>query len=118
MSKAAVKISADLLSNPLCEQDQAFFESMTALDTAMKTMDSFNQEKVRIALDRARVFVVLALGTGLARLTHIRGFYFLVNISFHTYVNSKLSLYVFPSLLLFFFFKASLASSPKAVCLP
>uniref|UniRef100_A0A8D0D665 Bridging integrator 3 n=1 Tax=Sander lucioperca TaxID=283035 RepID=A0A8D0D665_SANLU len=47
MSKAAVKISADLLSNPLCEQDQAFLESMTALDTSMKRMDSFNQEKVR-----------------------------------------------------------------------
>ncbi|XP_043967100.1 bridging integrator 3 [Gambusia affinis] len=46
MSKAAVKISADLLSNPLCEQDQAFFDSMTALDTAMKRMDAFNQEKV------------------------------------------------------------------------
>uniref|UniRef100_A0A8C7GJ66 Bridging integrator 3 n=1 Tax=Oncorhynchus kisutch TaxID=8019 RepID=A0A8C7GJ66_ONCKI len=46
MSKAAVKISGDLLSNPLCEQDQAFLESMTALDTAMKRMDSFNQEKV------------------------------------------------------------------------
>lgn len=47
MSKAAVKISTDLLSNPLCEQDQTFLESMTALDTAMKRMDSFNQEKVR-----------------------------------------------------------------------
>uniref|UniRef100_A0A3B5MR66 Bridging integrator 3 n=1 Tax=Xiphophorus couchianus TaxID=32473 RepID=A0A3B5MR66_9TELE len=47
MSKAAVKISADLLSNPLCEQDQAFLDSMTALDTAMKRMDAFNQEKVR-----------------------------------------------------------------------
>uniref|UniRef100_A0AAZ3QBY1 Bridging integrator 3 n=1 Tax=Oncorhynchus tshawytscha TaxID=74940 RepID=A0AAZ3QBY1_ONCTS len=35
MSKAAVKISGDLLSNPLCVQDQAFLE-----------MDSFNQEKV------------------------------------------------------------------------
>uniref|UniRef100_A0A3B5MCJ7 Bridging integrator 3 n=1 Tax=Xiphophorus couchianus TaxID=32473 RepID=A0A3B5MCJ7_9TELE len=46
MSKAAVKISADLLSNPLCEQDQAFLDSMTALDTAMKRMDAFNQEKV------------------------------------------------------------------------
>ncbi|KAK6313130.1 bridging integrator 3 isoform X1 [Coregonus clupeaformis] len=46
MSKAAVKISGDLLSNPLCEQDQAFLESMTALDTAMKRMDSFNQEKL------------------------------------------------------------------------
>ncbi|KAI9527746.1 hypothetical protein NQZ68_027836 [Dissostichus eleginoides] len=46
MSKAAVKISGDLLSNPLCEQDQAFLDSMTALDTAMKRMDSFNQEKV------------------------------------------------------------------------
>uniref|UniRef100_A0A8C6V044 Bridging integrator 3 n=1 Tax=Neogobius melanostomus TaxID=47308 RepID=A0A8C6V044_9GOBI len=46
MSKAAVKISADLLGNPLCEQDQAFLESMTALDTAMKRMDAFNQEKV------------------------------------------------------------------------
>lgn len=49
MSKAAVKISADLLSNPLCEQDQAFLESMTALDTTMKRMDSFNQEKVRLS---------------------------------------------------------------------
>ena len=47
MSKAAVKISGDLLSNPLCEQDQSFLEFMTALDTAMKRMDSFNQEKVR-----------------------------------------------------------------------
>lgn len=48
MSKAAMKISADLLSNPLCEQDQAFLESMSALDTAMRRMDSFNQEKVRL----------------------------------------------------------------------
>ncbi|XP_059359128.1 bridging integrator 3-like isoform X1 [Carassius carassius] len=46
MSKAGVKISGDLLSNPLCEQDLAFLESMTALDTAMKRMDAFNQEKV------------------------------------------------------------------------
>ncbi|KAL2091918.1 hypothetical protein ACEWY4_011716 [Coilia grayii] len=46
MSKAAVKISGDLLSNPLCEQDQSFLEFMTALDTAMKRMDAFNQEKV------------------------------------------------------------------------
>ncbi|KAG7243897.1 hypothetical protein INR49_006052 [Caranx melampygus] len=46
MSKAAVKISGDLLSNPLCEQDQAFLESMNALDTAMRRMDAFNQEKV------------------------------------------------------------------------
>lgn len=49
MSKAAVKISGDLLSNPLCEQDQAFLESMNALDTAMKRMDAFNQEKVRFS---------------------------------------------------------------------
>ena len=48
MSKAAVKISADLLSNPLCEQDQAFLESMKVLDTAMRRMDSFNQEKVSL----------------------------------------------------------------------
>lgn len=48
MSKAAVKISTDLLSNPLCEQDQDFLESMDALDTAMKRMDAFNQEKVRL----------------------------------------------------------------------
>lgn len=48
MSKAAVKISGDLLSNPLCEQDQAFLESMTSLDTAMRRMDSFNQEKVSV----------------------------------------------------------------------
>lgn len=48
MSKAAVKISADLLSNPLCEQDHAFLESMTALDMSMKKMDTFNQEKVRL----------------------------------------------------------------------
>ncbi|XP_077079833.1 bridging integrator 3 [Siphateles boraxobius] len=46
MSKAGVKISGDLLGNPLCEQDQAFLESMNALDTAMKRMDAFNQEKV------------------------------------------------------------------------
>ncbi|XP_062307993.1 bridging integrator 3 [Osmerus eperlanus] len=46
MSKAAVKISGDLLANPLCEQDQGFLDSMTALDTAMRRMDSFNLEKV------------------------------------------------------------------------
>uniref|UniRef100_A0A8B9JKF7 BAR domain-containing protein n=1 Tax=Astyanax mexicanus TaxID=7994 RepID=A0A8B9JKF7_ASTMX len=50
MSKAAVKISGDLLSNPLCEQDQAFLESMTALDTAMKRMDAFNQEKISVCV--------------------------------------------------------------------
>lgn len=47
MSKSAVKISSDLLSNPLCEQDPKFLEMVMALDTAMKRMDSFNQEKVR-----------------------------------------------------------------------
>lgn len=46
MSKSAVKISQDLLSNPLCEQDQDFLRMVTALDTAMKRMDAFNQEKV------------------------------------------------------------------------
>ncbi|MBN3300570.1 BIN3 protein, partial [Amia calva] len=46
MSKAAVKISNDLLNNPLCEQDPSFQESMVALDTAMRRMDAFNQEKV------------------------------------------------------------------------
>ena len=46
MSKSAVKISLDLLSNPLCEQDQNFLNMVTALDTAMKRMDAFNQEKV------------------------------------------------------------------------
>uniref|UniRef100_A0A8C3F3R2 Bridging integrator 3 n=2 Tax=Chrysemys picta bellii TaxID=8478 RepID=A0A8C3F3R2_CHRPI len=46
MSKSAVKISSDLLSNPLCEQDPNFLTMVTALDTAMKRMDSFNQEKV------------------------------------------------------------------------
>ncbi|NWH96367.1 BIN3 protein, partial [Aegithalos caudatus] len=46
MSKSAVKISSDLLSNPLCEQEPSFLEMVTALDTAMKRMDSFNQEKV------------------------------------------------------------------------
>ncbi|EPY85172.1 bridging integrator 3-like protein [Camelus ferus] len=45
MSKSAVKISLDLLSNPLCEQDQDFLNMVTALDTAMKRMDAFNQEK-------------------------------------------------------------------------
>ncbi|NXG34612.1 BIN3 protein, partial [Dromaius novaehollandiae] len=45
MSKSAVKISSDLLSNPLCEQDPVFLEMVTAFDTAMKRMDSFNQEK-------------------------------------------------------------------------
>ncbi|NWR93375.1 BIN3 protein, partial [Furnarius figulus] len=47
MSKSAVKISSDLLSNPLCEQEPGFLEMVTAFDTAMKRMDSFNQEKVR-----------------------------------------------------------------------
>ncbi|XP_006135592.2 bridging integrator 3 isoform X1 [Pelodiscus sinensis] len=46
MSKSAVRISSDLLSNPLCEQDPNFLAMVTALDTAMKRMDSFNQEKV------------------------------------------------------------------------
>ncbi|NWV99526.1 BIN3 protein, partial [Machaerirhynchus nigripectus] len=46
MSKSAVKISSDLLANPLCEQEPAFLEMVTAFDTAMKRMDSFNQEKV------------------------------------------------------------------------
>uniref|UniRef100_A0A2K5W0E9 Bridging integrator 3 n=1 Tax=Macaca fascicularis TaxID=9541 RepID=A0A2K5W0E9_MACFA len=46
MSKSAVKISLDLLSNPLCEQDQDLLSMVTALDTAMKRMDAFNQEKV------------------------------------------------------------------------
>ncbi|XP_069774024.1 bridging integrator 3 isoform X2 [Narcine bancroftii] len=46
MSKSAVKISSDLLTNPLCDQDQKFMESVTALDTAMRRMDAFNQEKV------------------------------------------------------------------------
>uniref|UniRef100_A0A3P9NJE4 Bridging integrator 3 n=1 Tax=Poecilia reticulata TaxID=8081 RepID=A0A3P9NJE4_POERE len=58
MSKAAVKISADLLSNPLCEQDQAFLDSMTALDTAMKRMDAFNQEKVRFIPAKFPCFTV------------------------------------------------------------
>ncbi|NWV16069.1 BIN3 protein, partial [Origma solitaria] len=49
MSKSAVKISSDLLANPLCEQEPSFLEMVTALDTAMKRMDSFNQEKVRWA---------------------------------------------------------------------
>ncbi|NXY79463.1 BIN3 protein, partial [Glareola pratincola] len=50
MSKSAVKISSDLLSNPLCEQEPAFLEMVTAFDTAMKRMDSFNQEKVNMGL--------------------------------------------------------------------
>ncbi|NXK45835.1 BIN3 protein, partial [Chauna torquata] len=50
MSKSAVKISSDLLSNPLCEQDPSFLEMVTAFDTAMKRMDSFNQEKVNTGL--------------------------------------------------------------------
>ncbi|NWX93984.1 BIN3 protein, partial [Nothoprocta pentlandii] len=49
MSKSAVKISSDLLSNPLCEQDAAFLEMVTAFDTAMRRMDSFNQEKVALS---------------------------------------------------------------------
>ncbi|NXX59293.1 BIN3 protein, partial [Scopus umbretta] len=48
MSKSAVKISSDLLSNPLCEQEPSFLEMVTAFDTAMKRMDSFNQEKVNM----------------------------------------------------------------------
>ncbi|NWV51182.1 BIN3 protein, partial [Daphoenositta chrysoptera] len=46
MSKSAVKISSDLLANPLCEQEPAFLQMVTAFDTAMRRMDSFNQEKV------------------------------------------------------------------------
>ncbi|NXD30938.1 BIN3 protein, partial [Spelaeornis formosus] len=46
MSKSAVKISSDLLANPLCEQEPSFLDMVTALDTAMRRMDSFNQEKV------------------------------------------------------------------------
>ncbi|NWT97367.1 BIN3 protein, partial [Urocynchramus pylzowi] len=46
MSKSAVKISSDLLANPLCEQEPSFLEMVTAFDTAMRRMDSFNQEKV------------------------------------------------------------------------
>ncbi|XP_043938868.1 bridging integrator 3 [Protopterus annectens] len=48
MSKSAVKITSDLQSNPLCEQehDQTFLETVMALDTAMKRMDAFNQERV------------------------------------------------------------------------
>ncbi|KFP53904.1 Bridging integrator 3, partial [Cathartes aura] len=48
MSKSAVKISSDLLSNPLCEQEPSFLQMVTAFDTAMKRMDSFNQEKISI----------------------------------------------------------------------
>lgn len=36
MSKSAVKISQDLLSNPPYEQDQDFLRIVTALDTDMK----------------------------------------------------------------------------------
>ncbi|NXX15767.1 BIN3 protein, partial [Podargus strigoides] len=50
MSKSAVKISSDLLANPLCEQEPGFLEMVTAFDTAMKRMDSFNQEKVNRGL--------------------------------------------------------------------
>ncbi|KAM4037636.1 bridging integrator 3 [Anomaloglossus baeobatrachus] len=46
MSKSAVRITSDLLGNPLCEPDQDFLAMVTALDTAMKRMDAFNQEKV------------------------------------------------------------------------
>ncbi|NXP06517.1 BIN3 protein, partial [Thinocorus orbignyianus] len=54
MSKSAVKISSDLLSNPLCEQEPSFLEMVTALDTAMKRMDSFNQEKVNMVWSKER----------------------------------------------------------------
>ncbi|NXT26870.1 BIN3 protein, partial [Syrrhaptes paradoxus] len=52
MSKSGVKISSDLLANPLCEQEPGFLEMVTAFDTAMKRMDSFNQEKVKMGLER------------------------------------------------------------------
>ncbi|KAK2098139.1 Bridging integrator 3 [Saguinus oedipus] len=45
MSKSAVKISLDLLFNPLCGQDQDLLNMVTALDTAVKRMDTFNQER-------------------------------------------------------------------------
>lgn len=44
--KSAVKMSLDLLSNPLCQQDQHLLNMVTTLDMAMKWMDTFNQEKV------------------------------------------------------------------------
>lgn len=44
--KSAVKMSLDLLSNPLCQQDQDLLNMVTTLDMAMKWMDTFNQEKV------------------------------------------------------------------------
>ncbi|NXY16090.1 BIN3 protein, partial [Atrichornis clamosus] len=60
MSKSAVKISSDLLSNPLCEQEPGFLEMVTAFDTAMKRMDSFNQEKVDwLWLEKGRPLPIL-----------------------------------------------------------
>lgn len=44
--KSAVKMSLDLLSNPLCQQDQDLLNMVTTLDMAMKWIDTFNQEKV------------------------------------------------------------------------
>ncbi|KAB0389241.1 hypothetical protein E2I00_014809, partial [Balaenoptera physalus] len=44
--KSAVKMSLDLLSNPLCQQDQDLLNMVTTLDMVMKWMDTFNQEKV------------------------------------------------------------------------
>lgn len=88
-----MKISADLLSNPLCEQDQAFLESMNALDTAMRRMDSFNQEKVRldptvfltsiflrVSHSSTVVFVYVActIGPSIIRLIDFRGSVFSV----------------------------------------
>lgn len=40
MSKSAVKISLDLLSNPSAKADQDSEHMVTALDTAMKRMPS------------------------------------------------------------------------------
>lgn len=62
MSKSAVKISLDLLSNPLCEQDHDFLNMVTALDTAMKRMDAFNQEKVTRSCCQWPTLILFPLG--------------------------------------------------------
>ncbi|NXI50102.1 BIN3 protein, partial [Chloroceryle aenea] len=67
MSKSAVKISSDLLSNPLCEQEPSFLEMVTAFDTAMKRMDSFNQEKVSVGHARGFSSVFPSLNMAVKR---------------------------------------------------
>uniref|UniRef100_A0A8C4QHY5 Bridging integrator 3 n=2 Tax=Eptatretus burgeri TaxID=7764 RepID=A0A8C4QHY5_EPTBU len=46
MTKAALKITADLKTNQVCVQEESVLRSIEALDLALHRMDTFNQEKI------------------------------------------------------------------------